>query len=141
MKPYVRDGFSLILVIAMGLAWWNDDWQRRKALEQVTRRAESMQKLVERSDRHLALANSEADGLSEEIRRLRGIVKLSLADKRTWFEIEVKGKKLIAIYPATSQSDGLTLETVERIESATGLEAQRLRHFLTPISASQLGQD
>jgi hypothetical protein len=92
-------------------------------------------------ERQLYTANCEADVLSEDVRRLRGIVKASLRDKRNWFELEVAGNKLVAIRPAISNTSTLTLETVDLIESATGLEARRLRHFLTPIADLQLGND
>lgn len=92
-------------------------------------------------DVYLKIANDEADVLSEEVRRLRGVVKSSLAYQRNWFELEVKGKSLIAIHPGTTKSNLLTKDLVERIEAETGLEAKRLRHFLTPVSELKLGRE
>ncbi len=141
MKFHIRDLALVIALIGLGLAWRNEAANHKKTLQEVQSSLERAGQRLQLQQRELETANSEADVLSEEVRRLRGVVKSSLADKRDWFELEVTGKKLVAIRPATSSTRTLTLETVELIESETGLEARRLRHFLTPIADLQLGKD
>lgn len=141
MKFYIRDLALLIALIGLGLAWRNEAVNHKKTLHELQSSLESASRRLQLQERQLDTTNGETDVLSEEVRRLRGIVKSSLADNRDWFELEVSGKKLVAIHPAISNTSTLTLETVELIESETGLEARRLRHFLTPIADLQLGND
>jgi hypothetical protein len=123
----------LIVLFGLGLGWQKDAFNHRIAIEDLKLNLQRADERLLLAERRVRSANSEADVLSEEIRRLRGIVKSSIADQRDWFELEVSGNKLVAIRPAVSQTSALTLETVERIEYETELEAPRLRHFLTPV--------
>ena len=140
MKLHIRDGLWLIAVLALGIAWWNDSSQLQKSVRELHLEMDVVEDRLKMHEAYLRVANEEADVFSDEVRRLRGVVKSSVADQRDWFELEVKGKTLVAVRPGTSESNLLTLDTVERIEAATGLEARRLRHFLTPIPELQLGR-
>ena len=140
MKLHIRDGLWVVLVVGMGLAWWNSSNRFTREISQLHGELGSAERQLRANEAYYERANREADLLSEEVRRLRGLVRSSLADQRQWFELEVESNKLIAIRPGTSESQELTLDAVERIEARTGLEAQRLRHFLTPISELELGR-
>lgn len=139
MKIYLRDIIWLMLLISLGLAWWNDGARLRKTANDLRLEADAAEQRQMRRDTQLETANMEADVLLGEVRRLRGLLKSSLADQRQWFELEVERNELIAIRLATSESNVVTMDTIERIESETGLAAKRLRHFLTPIPELQLG--
>ena len=138
MRFPTKDALWLMLLIALGLGWWLHSDRQANLAAHLERRLEDAESREATNERHAELAASECDVMVEEVRRMRGLLKSSIADKRDWFELEVAGNRLIAIRPATSESRVLTLQTVEQIESATGLVATRLRHFLTPISEQQL---
>lgn len=134
MKIYIRDILLVIVIFGMGLAWWKDHSHNNRVetdlrLEMANQEA-SLRSLETTSE----TAHREANVLAEEVRRLRSVIRSSLDDQRRWFELEVRGNELVAIKPGTSDTDVLTLDTVKRIEAATGMKAQRLRHLLTPIS-------
>ena len=77
---------------------------------------------------------------SQEILSLRELLKRSLGDQRDWFELQVKGSRIIAIGPATSDSVEVTPRIVDIAERKTGLDGQRLRRLLTPIEQLKLGR-
>ncbi|WP_442511094.1 hypothetical protein SH528x_002759 [Novipirellula sp. SH528] len=77
---------------------------------------------------------------SQEILSLRELLKRSLGDQRDWFELQVKGNRIIAIGPATSDSVEVTPRIVDIAERKTGLDGQRLRRLLTPIEQLKLGR-
>ena len=141
MKLSIRDGLWLIVAVCMALAWRNSSLHLTDVASQLQRTMDAAEAALQAHDAHIKKANREADVLSAEVRRLRGVVKSSLADQREWFELEVSGNQLVAIHRGTSDSNELTLDTVEKIERETGLEAQRLRHFLTPIPELSLGTE
>ncbi len=141
MKFRIRDLLLLIVIVGLGLAWQKDALNCKIAMKDLRLNLQRTEERLLLADKRLYLANTEAELLSEEIRRLRGIAKSSIAYKRDWFELEVSGNKLVAVRPAVSQAQVLSLETVERIESETGLEAPRLRHFMSPIADLEIGRD
>lgn len=138
MKIHIRDIVWLIVLVSMGLAWWQDGTQHRHAEAKLQLDLKTTESSLAARDAGLSMANRETSVLCAEVRRLRGLVQASLEDQREWFELEVQGKKLVAIRPGTTLANTLTLDTVERIETETGLEATRLRHFLSPISELRL---
>ena len=77
---------------------------------------------------------------SQEILSLRELLKRSLVDQRDWFELQVKGNRIIAIGPATSDSVEVTPQIVDIAERKAGLDGRRLRHFLTPIEQLKPGR-
>ena len=138
MKIHIRDMLLLFVIVSIGLAWWKDRSGHHAEIRRIRVDLEAAESSLESRNKALQVASQEADILAVEVRRLRGVVKTSLGDQRQWFELEVEGKKLIAIRAGASQANVLTLENLERIESETGMEAPRLRHFLTPISKLRL---
>lgn len=146
MKFRIRDALWLMMIVALGLVWSN--YARRQAvycqgLEQrvkdaYARVADARSETARWAERAQA-TRQECQALEGELRRLRGVVKSSLADQRDWFEIEVSGKRLVAIGRGTTESPELTMQTIEQIEAATGLEfSKRFKHFMSPISELQL---
>lgn len=146
MKFRIRDALTLTMIIALGLAWFSYA-QRQASYSQI------LQQRVKDAAARVTIANAETarwarsaeeinrecQSLAEEVQRLREVIKTSIADRREWFEIEVAGKRLIAVRPGTTSSPDVTLRTIEQIEAATGLEfSKRLKHFMTPISELQL---
>ena len=138
MKLNIKDGLWLIAIVCVCLAWRNDSQTIRVELQEMRRESDQLHQLMKRNDQATANAIAEADLLAEEVRRMRGVVKSSLQDQRTWFELAVERNQIVAIRPAVSNEEMLTLKAVELIEAETGLKASRLRHFLSPISALKL---
>lgn len=142
MQFRIRDALWTMIVVAMSLAWFG--YARQQAefahiFEQRVNEADARAKNAESENKRwvgraasMKLVGQELD---EEVRRLRGVIKGSLADQREWFELEVSGKRLVGVRLATVDSP---LRTIEEIEATTGLDAKRLKHFLTPISELQL---
>ena len=96
-------------------------------------------KLATEEWRRLATkANEIQDDQRQEILSLRHVLKQSLGDQRKWFELQVRGNRIIAIAPATSESANVTTRIVDLAERKTGLDGQRIRHFLTPIKQLEL---
>lgn len=78
------------------------------------------------------------DDQRQEILSLRHLLKQSLGDQRKWFELQVRGNRIIAIASATSEPANVTSRIVNLAERKTGLDGQRLRHFLTPIKQLEI---
>ena len=149
MRFQVRDVLWITVVIAVSLGWLVDSRRQKahatalalraqKAEAEETRLLESAKRDCQDWARFVESSNRERQVLTDNIRRLRGVIKMSLADKREWFELEVSGKRLVAIRSATTASSNLNVDTIENIENETGLEAQRLKHFVTPITQLRL---
>ena len=133
MQIRIRDIIWLTALVCIGLAWWIDHTRQQKEADELRADLSAADRVVQMCEDELRLANSEADKLYDEVGRMQGVVKLALKDKRTWFELRVRANEIVAIRPAIKTTDELTLEIVAEIEAATGLKAQRLRHYLTPI--------
>jgi hypothetical protein len=141
MKVRIRDALWTMVMVALSLAWLNNS-SRQASYAKILEHGIQVAEL--RAARSAQLAESgrlECKAMDEEVRLLRGLLKTSIADQRDWFELEVSSNRLIAIRPATPESPKVTLQTVEQIEAATGMEAQRIKHFMTPISQLQLRPD
>lgn len=83
-------------------------------------------------------AKEMQDDQRQEILSLRHLLKQSLGDQRKWFELQVRGNRIIAIASATSEPANVTSRIVNLAERKTGLDGQRLRHFLTPIKQLEI---
>jgi len=97
---------------------------------------------LELATEHWERLATEAEEIQDEQRQeilsLRHLLKQSLGDQRKWFEIQVRGNRIIAIASATSETANVTTRIVDLVERKTGLDGQRLRHFLTPIKQLEI---
>jgi hypothetical protein len=145
MRFLIRDALWMMLAIALIMALNINASRNKSCLQVETERANVAQAKVLSISRELkAMQESNSQILEsekltrrtkdEEIRGLRELLRLSIKDQRAWFELKVKNKDLVAIGPATTTSPNITLRMVEKIEAETGLNANLLKHFMSPIT-------
>lgn len=149
MKLSIRDMLWFTATIALVVALVVTSRQHAAHVQYLSKRIAEVEKqsieqqnkfkLVETDWNRLAAKAKEIqDDQRQELLSLRHLLKQSLGDQREWFELQVKGNRIIAITPATSESARVTIRTVDFAERKTGLDVRRLRHFLTPIKQLEL---
>jgi hypothetical protein len=151
MKFSLRDIIWATTIVVMTFAFWVASRQHSSHVRLLSEELADAQKrssefeekaehAVENYRRSVAESKQMLDSQRQEILSLRELLKRSLGDQREWFELQVKGNRIIAIGPATSDSVEVTPRIVDIAERETGLDGRRLRHFLTPIEQLKLGR-
>lgn len=144
MRFSIRDALWATTTVALITAWLIASARQALYVQALEQRLQAADKRAVQSQQVAQQQRSMAGQIVEqanqarrlqhqEILSLRQLLKQSVKDQRDWFELEVDQNRLIAVAPATIDSGDVTPHTVRQVESATGLDGKRLRHFLTPI--------
>jgi hypothetical protein len=144
MKFYIRDVMWAAAVVALISAWQVNAQRQRAQVDSLQVRVEKLTGRVAADKQAMAQQQSMAEQSAKQARQtlqdqhqeilsMRQLLKESIKDQRDWFELELGSNRILAITPATTDSARITVETIRHAEKATGLDGERLRHFIEPI--------